>query len=429
MIDQCTIDILEDKIQIRPELLLKDDCLLDDWLPCQRRSRDQYAKHAPGEDKMRYHSKFDIFADRALVLHTHSQPGSKPDQHKQYAYKIEINLRKILHGQNGIPVSHDRDLCAAILIARHALSLLLVNRDQASWLIPGLAGNRHSYWRKLEIALDIRDPGFAIRDQMKYMQTPRITKPAVHYPEAVYLKGTDIELKVYDKLKEREKRFGKKHNAVSPSDDEITRLELVLPKGIIPKGFPLERDTIRRTKFNSKQRLTGFTFQDLRAIHRTYFEGIKGVYHYRADGRPGYDEGHAAAWAAVAKNHDIPSSEIRKALEKYGGKSKDTSRRIEKQMLEFMEQASTLDAETILSDDAYENPPLIGVSGLGGCRFYVEHYGVKRIYENAEEVFAVYSDQQTPARFYPIVTAESYWLPSAFSSLWQPKYKGSNTQA
>ena len=415
MIDQNTIYTTGDRVQIKPELLTQDHDLLDGWLPCQRLSRDHDAKHAPGEEALRYHSNFEIFADRALVVHTRSRPGNRPDQSVQYVNKIEINPRKILHGQNGITITNDKDLCAALLIARHAFAHLLVNPDQASELIPGLRKHGHSYWRKLEIALDILDPGYAVRRQMRYMQSPHIRVPAVLYPDSVHLKGTNLELKAYDKVKKTEKRFGKRNNRTTPSANEITRLEVVLPMGLIPSGFPLHRETIKHMKFGAVQRLVGFTWNDLRAIHRTYFKGIKGVYHNKAGKDAGYNSGIAAAMAVLARDHSIPTSEIRTVLEEYGGKSKDTSRKMEKQILEFMEQASEFDVDTILSDKAYENPPIIGVSDLDGCRFYVEHYGLDSIYQNADEVFTVYADQQRSAHFTPIVSDYEYWLRSAFT--------------
>ncbi|MCP5536113.1 MAG: hypothetical protein H7A51_07725 [Akkermansiaceae bacterium] len=410
MLDQCTIFNIGDRVRIKPELLTQNDCLLDDWLQCQRRGRDFTPKHAPGEEGLRYHSNFEVFADRALVVHTRSRPSETPDQSEQYVNKIEINLRKILHGQNGISINNDKNLCAAILIARHAMSHLLVKPEQASELIPGLRYNEHSYWRKVEIALDVHDPGYVILDQMKYMKSPYIRNSALPYPNSTHLNGTNLELKAYDKVKKVEKRFSKKKHSITSSSDEITRLEVIFPEGKIPNGFPVHRETIRLAKFASHQRMTGFTWEDLRAIHRTYFKGIKGVYHVKAEKGSSYTTGQATAWAAVAKNHSIPTSEIRAALEKYGGKSKDTSRGIEKKMLEFMAQTSELDADTILSDEAYENPPIIDVSGLEGCRFYVEHYGIEEIYKNADEVFAVYSNQQIPARFTPMVTDDEYWL-------------------
>lgn len=417
MLDQCKISTVGDRVQIKPEVLTQDDCLLDGWLKCQRRGRDQYAKHAPGEETLRYHSNFEVFADRALVVNTRSRPSSGPDQRTQYVYAIDINLRKILHGQNGIPITNDSDLCAAILIARHALSHLLMKPEQASDLIPGLGANAFSYWRKLEIALDIHDSGFAVRNQMRYMKSPRITVPAVQYSDSVRLKGTNLELKAYDKIKERDKRFGKKNNITTPSTKDITRLEVVLPKGIIPTGFPSHRETIRLTKFGSQLRLTGFTSDDLRAIHRTYFNEVKGVYHAKAEKGSGSISGYAATLAALALEFNIPLHTIRARLENEGGRSKGSTRKTELQMLDFMAQSSELSADTILSDQAYESPPIIGVSKLEGCRFYVEHYGISNIYENAAAVFDVYSDKSTPGTFSPLISDTDYWLISAFTLL------------
>lgn len=428
MLDQCIIRVVGDRVQVKPDIISSNDFLLDGWLKCQRSSRDHDAKHAPQEMGLRYHSSFEIFADRALVVHTRSRESKSPDRTKQYVSKIEFNPSKILHGQNGITISDSRSLCAAITIMRHAMAHLLVNPDDVSTLIPGLTKRKSSFWYELEIALDIKDPDSAILKQVQYMQSPYIRNPSVVYPESVYLNGTSLKLKAYDKIEERGKRFGKKSNKVQSSADNITRLEVELRNGTIPNGFPDHRSTIRLTEIHGHKRLTGFTWEDLRAIHRTYFGGIKGVYHAKTDKSCGYNTGIAAAMAAIAKDHNIPTREFRQALEQYGGKSKESSRDTEKKMLKFMEHTSEIEADTILSDEAYEHPPLTAVSDLEGCRFYVELYGLDHILGTSDKVLDVYTQNTDTNVFTPVVTDHKYWLPSAFTALVQPTSTGGSTE-
>jgi hypothetical protein len=410
MIDQCIIFTVGDRVQINPDFLDHQNSLLDGWLPCLRRGKDDYAKHSPGEERLRHHSTFEIFADRALVVHSHSRQSSNPDRSRQYVHKIEINLRKILHGTNSISIRNDGELVGALCIALHAISLLLQKPSQAAELIPGINNNKHSYWRKLEVALDVRDPGNTIRKQMQRMKSPYISKPAILYPDNTYLKGTNLELKAYDKVEQTKVRFKNKGKDVGPSEDEITRLEVVIPKGILPRHFPTDRETIRTTFIKNQDRLTGFTWSDLVAIHRVYFKNIKGVYHTAAKEGSGYSTGHAAVLASLALDYDIPLGNIREATERYGARSKDASRKQHNEMLKFMEQASELSADTVLSDKAYTSPPLIVVSELEGAKSFVEHCDGCEIFKWLELVRPVYSERTSPTMFTPKNDHRQFWL-------------------
>lgn len=416
MIDQCIIQVTEDRVQIKPELVSDDreDLLLDGWLPLLRQRVDRDAKHAPGETLRRSHSHFEIFADNALKVHTRSRAATRPDQATQFVYKIEINLRKILHGSNGVPIQNPEELCAALQVAKHAMSLLLVTPSSSDSLIPGIRTNGFSHWGDIEIALDIPDPGHAVRRQMRTMKTKRITKEAIPYPDSTILNGTNLELKAYDKIKQLQRRYGKKENQVTSSVDEITRLELKLKTArFLSEDLKGLSHSLKISKFGKRKHLTGFTWNDLKKIHLAYFQNVKGVYHRPAEEGSGSIEGQAAVLAFLATEFEIPLDRIRFAIENYGGRTaidkRGSSRKVERKMLEFIENQSILTAADLLSDEAYRNPPICAVSGLEGARFYFEHYGYEEIFRDVAKIRAVYGCDIDPNYFIPHTSKDEWW--------------------
>ncbi|MDA7880904.1 hypothetical protein N9A94_01195 [Akkermansiaceae bacterium] len=412
MIDQCNIQVSQDRVQIKPELIAHDreNLLLDNWLPLLRTRVGQDAKHSISEETLRrFYSHFDIFSDNALRVHTRSAPGTKPNQSIQFVYRIEVNLRKVIHGSNGVPIRNSTELHAALLIIKHAMSHLLVTPSESEKLIPGISENSESYWSQIEIALDVTDPGHSIRRQMRTMETSKITKEAIPYPHMTVLNGTNLELKAYDKIEHMKKRFGTKPNKILTSADEITRLEVKLKNAkMLNKDLQDIEHSLRISSFGSKKHLIGFAWNDLKSIHRTYFANLKGVYHCAAEKGSGSISGQAAVLAFLATEHEIPLGRIRYAIENYGGRTtkdlKGASREVEIKMLEFIEQQSTLTAEEILSDKAYQYPPIIPISDLEGAKFYFEHYGKEEIYQDVSKIRTSYSDPKKPDRFIPKTT-------------------------
>jgi hypothetical protein len=232
MIDQATIAVLPDHIQIKPHLIEHESPSLDgSFLPMgYNRSRD--AKKTENAMHPVYHSTFDVFADRALRVYTRSAEHLKTKRSEQFVYLIELNLRKILWGHNGRTIADGRELCYALLIVRHAMKHLLLRPNEASSLIPGVGDNRLSYWQKMELAMDVRDPGQVIRRRLEWMRTPSVRRRERFYEHTSLLDGKELDLKVYDKLEQMRDRYKiPKQQVTTNEEDPITRLEVVLSRG------------------------------------------------------------------------------------------------------------------------------------------------------------------------------------------------------
>ncbi len=392
MIDQSSIAVLPDHIQIKPCLIEDKAPILDGWFRQMRCSRENDAKKTEKAMHPVYHSSFDLFADGALRVYARSAERHDTNRLEQFIYQIELNLRKILWGHNARTIADGQDLCHALLIVRHALKLLLVRPEEASQLIPGVGGNQTSYWQSMELAMDVWDPQLAIRRRLEWMRTPSVRRKQKFYEHTSLLDGNKVDLKVYDKLEQmRDRHKVPKRKVRIIGDDPITRLEVALKKDKLTKFEKLDPAMIpAMTEIAGRKRLTGFTWEQLRAIHRHYFASINAVYHVAAKKGDPSEHSYAAVFAAIAREHDIHPQAIYELVTAYSGKPDDTCRNIRRKMEWHIGQARELTAEELLSDEAYRNQPEVVVKGLDGCQFYVRHYGWDRIREAMAEVWQVY---------------------------------------
>lgn len=408
MIDEATIAVLPGLIQIKSHLVEDEAPVIDDWFFQLRCRRQNDAKKTENGIEPVYHSQFDLFADGALRVYTRSADRRNSDRSEQFIYLIALNLRKILWGHNGINIQDGDALCSALLIARHALQLLLVNSEDASKLIPGLDDNPISYWQSMELAMDIRDPGLVIRRRLEWMRSLAVRRNPKFYENTTLRDGKNIKIKVYDKLAQMKDRHKTPRKKIEVGFDPITRLEVKLLKDKLTDFDKLApADTPAVTEIAGRNRLTGFTWSQLKAIHRSYFSDLRAVYHVAAEKGSSPEKGYAAVLAAIAREHDIPPDSIFELLKSYGGKGDATYRKIRSEIEWFMGQGSELTAEELLSDENYRNQPGVHVAGQNGCQFYVNHYGWSEIEKNLCDVRRVYGDA-VPALFRD--TANRPWL-------------------
>ena len=394
MIDEAAIAVLPDRIQIKPHLIEDEAPSLDDCFLPIRCSRENDAKKTERAMHPVYHSSFDLFADGALRVYTRSEECEKTNRSEQFIYYIELNLRKILWGHNGRTIADGEDLCHALLIVRHAMKHLLVRPEEASHLIPGVGGNETSYWQRMELAMDVWDPDLVIRRRLEWMRSPSVRRKQKFYEHTSLLDGKELDLKVYDKLEQMRDRHSMPIKKVKIiGEDPITRLEVALRRNKMTDFQKLDPDMIPAiTKIAGRNRLTGFKWDQLRAIHRFYFSALKAVYHVAAEAGALPEHSYAAVLAAIAREHDIHPQAIYELLSTYSGKPDDTCREIRGKMEWHIGQACELTAEELLSDEAYRNQPEVVVKGPGGCRFYVKQYGWGPICEAMSEVREIYGD-------------------------------------
>jgi hypothetical protein len=401
MIDEAAIAVLPDRIQIKPHLIEDEAPSLDGCFLPIRYSRENDAKKTEKAMHPVYHSSFDLFADGALRVYTRSAEYEETKRSEQFIYRIELNLRKILWGHNGRTIADGEDLCHALLIVRHAIKFLLVRTNEASRLIPGVVKNEVSYWQSMELAMDVWDPDLVIRRRLEWMRSPSVRRKQEFYKHTSLLDGKELDLKVYDKLEQMRDRHSMPMKKVKIiGDDPITRLEVALKRDKLTdykkkQGQKIEfpPDMIpAMTEIAGKKRLTGFTWEQLKAIHRFYFSNLKAVYHVAAEAGAPTEHSYAAVLAAIAREHDIHPQAIYDLLTTYSGKPDDTCREIRRKMEWHIGQASELTAEELLSDEAYRNQPEVVVEGLGGCRFYVKAYGWGPICEAMSGVREIYGD-------------------------------------
>lgn len=259
----------------------------------------------------------------------------------------------------------------------------------------------------MELALDVWDPDLVIRRRLEWMRSPSVRRKQVFYKHTSLLDGKELDLKVYDKLEQmRDRHSMPKKKVKIVGDDPITRLEVALKRDKLTdckkkRGQKIEFDSNMipaMTEIEGKKRLTGFTWEQMKAIHRFYFSNLKAVYHVAAKKGDPSEHSYAAVFAAIAREHDIHPQAIYELVTAYSGKPDDTCRNIRRQMEWHLGQASELSAEELLSDEVYRNQPEVVVKGLNGCRFYVKAYGWGQICEAIEEVSKVYGDPPRPRR-------------------------------
>lgn len=408
MIDEAMIAVLPGLIQIKSHLVEDEAPVIDDWFLQLRCRRENDAKRTETGMNPVYHSQFDLFADGALRVHTRSAERQDTKRSEQFIYLINLNLRKILWGHNGINIQDGDDLCSALLIARHALQRLLVSSEDASKLIPGVGDNRTSYWKKLELALDIRDPGLVVRRHLEWMRSPAVRRNPRFYENTTLLDGKDVRIKAYDKVAQMKDRHKTPRKKIEVGFDPITRLEVRLKRDKLTDFIELSPNDVPAVKeIAGRKRLTGFTWEQLKAIHRCYFSNLRAVYHLAAEKGTSPEKGYAAVLAAIAREHDIHPDSIFELLKSYGGKGDATYRKIRSEIEWYIGQGSELTPEELLSDENYGNQPGLHVVGHHGCQYYVYHYGWSEINAALPEVRRVYGDA-VPALFRD--TANKPWL-------------------
>jgi len=408
MIDEAIIAVLPEQIQIKSHLVEDEAPVIDDWLFQMRCRRENNAKKTEKGMEPVYHSQFDVFADGALRVYTRSAEHRDTNRSEQFIYLIHLNLRKILWGHNGINIQDGDDLCNALLIVRHALQRLLLHSEDASKLIPGLTENRISYWQSMEVAMDVRDPGEVIRRRMEWMRSPAVRRKPVFYKNTTLLDGKNTKIKAYDKFAQMKDRHKTPRKKIDVGIDPITRLEVKLKKkGLTDFTKSALIDTPAVAEIAGRDRLVGFTWAQLKAIHRSFFSDLRAVFHAAAVKGSRPEKSYAAVLAAIAREHDICPDSIYDLLKSYGGKGDPTCRKIRSEMEWYIGQGSELTAEKLLSDENYRNQPGAHVVGLSGCRFYVNRYGWSEIEEALPEVRRVYGEA-VPARIRD--TGNKPWL-------------------
>lgn len=418
MIDEAAIAVLTDRIQIKPHLIEDEAPILDGWFRPMSYSRENDAKKTDKAMQPVYHSSFDLFADGALRVYTHSEECEETNRSEQFIYHIELNLRKILWGHNGRTIADGEDLCHALLIVRHAMKHLLVRPEEASHLIPGVGGNEISYWQRMELAMDVWDPDLVIRRRLEWMRSPSVRRKPEFYTHTSLLDGKEVDLKVYDKLEQMRDRHSMPMKKVKIiGEDPITRLEVALKRDKLTDYKKKQGQRIEfphnmipaMTEIAGRKRLTGFTWEQLKAIHRFYFSNLKAVYHVAAEAGAPTEHSYAAVLAAIAREHDIHPQAIYELLSTYSGKPDDTCREIRRKMEWHISQASELTAEELLSDEAYRNQPEVVVEGREGCRFYVKAYGLGPICEVMSEVREIYGNSVRRNHLNPAEKPYLFW--------------------
>lgn len=404
MLDQCAISVVPDHFQVKPSLLEADgEFILGDFLIPIQGSYNHTKAKTPDGVSLVYKSVFKVLARGSLLVRTQSRLKGKTQREEQFIYSIELNPRTILWGHNGRTIQDDKELCFSLGIVIHALSFLLVDPSQAPDVIPGVRDNRLSYWSKLELALDVSDPGGRILDAMDNARSPRTRKPTTSYENSVYLKGTEATIKAYDKVSQMSSKHDIAKKNILVGDDPLTRLEVVLKREKLVdfKMFGSENDWPSRKMIGGKSRLSSFTLKRLWKWHFSYFSELRAVYYATATARDKPRDKYPAVLAYLAHKGKITPNELKDALIEFGNFSSSTADRIRISVEEFFAERSEIKAEDVLSDNAYRSPPSLTVKGRKGCDFYLRHFGSGEIYKYERLVRAAYCESEFSERYIP----------------------------
>ena len=428
MLDQCIITVPNGPL-VKPEIFTDEKFEIDDWLQFAAVNDGTYRLfHQDGPTTTRKNS-FDLFGRRVLHFRT-KHVGTREKPFHQVIDQIELNLAKVAHGHNAIPLWHPLELCGLLILVRHVLRGVLVNPEEASTLIPGLVHGCGTHWSKIEIGMHIKDPGQAVYRLMSRMRSEYARK-LQFFDNTWRLKGTNVIIKVYDKPTEMvAKKISTKKKLQPSTDHPITRLEVELwgrkaaSFGFLPEG---QRPLTRME--DGKAFLEGFTLEQLRAIHRYYFSELKGIYH--APKKPGGGDaaGMAAVLAAVHLRSGMPVDELVGLYAELGMRDRKETRPKDKEeearkraqremrsMIErYLEESSTLTADELLSDAAFRSQPIIGVKdAYGAGDMFIHHYGIDSIWDFANDPHAdrqikdVYMGMGSKV-FTPTISLEEWW--------------------
>ena len=399
MLDQSVIRVLDGPL-VRSEVFTDDDFKINDFLPIRNLTNNKKVQTKDHVTFISHSTSVEILPEKALKIYTRSPDGGPPGPKRQRIYEIHLNPSKILWGHNGGTIQSDREMALALTVVRHILGGVLVKPDQASRLIPGLAARGTSYWQSIEVAMNLGDPKGAVWTHMQQMRTSKIRKNAHYYENTVCLKGTGLELKCYDKTAHLK---GKKRGRVpGDCDDRVTRLEVVL-KNIKTTDFRFmpqsERPSVKTIE--GKQKLVAFNLDQLKAVHRHYFAGLKAVYHAATKDGDKNNAGFGAVLAAIALKWDIPVHEMLELYQQTAGKSDSASRAMRGQIERFLDESSELTAEELLSDEAYQSQPAVVMEGVTGCEFYARRHG---ILSADADILKCYSSERSRRRVDPVTT-------------------------
>ncbi|MGJ8724584.1 MAG: hypothetical protein ACSHYB_08510 [Roseibacillus sp.] len=330
-------------------------------------------------------------------MRTQSRTNGSTRREEQFILSIELNLRTLLFGHNGVPIRNSNELCFALAVIAHALSKILVNPELAVELIPGAGSRQWSYWSRIELALDVADPGRDILGAMNSSRSPRIRKNATFYPNSVYLQGTNATIKAYDKVAQMMDKHDVARRDVIADDEPLTRLEIVLEREKLVDFDMLANsaDWPKRMQIAGKSRLVSFTLEKLARWHRSYFSELHAVFYAEASEGATRRENYAAVLAAVAHKGKVSPNEVRDAIVKYGNMSKTTADRFRVEVEDFSAARSELKAEKILSEKAYRNPPILAVEGRKGCDFYLRYYGSSQMFQFEQPIRRAYCDKDS----------------------------------
>ncbi len=276
MLDQCTINVTNGPL-VKPEIFTDENFAIDGWLQFAGVNDSCYRKWDKNGPIHKRTQSFDLFGQRILRFRT-KHVGTRKNPYQHVIDRIELNLAKIAHGHNAIPIWHPQELCGLLILVRHALRGVLIRPEEASTLIPGLVDGSRTNWHKIEIGMQIKDPGQAVYRLMSRMRSEHARKLEL-FDNTVRLKGTQTIIKVYDKPTEMvSKKICTKANLEPSTDHPITRLEVELwgKKAASFDFLPDEERPLIRME-DGKAYLEGFTLDQLKAIFRHYFAGLKGI--------------------------------------------------------------------------------------------------------------------------------------------------------
>lgn len=428
MLDQCIITVPNGPL-VKPEIFTDEKFEIDGWLQFPDVNDSNHRKrHPDGPIHTRKHS-FDLFGPRVLRFNTR-HVGTRKDPYQQVIARIELNLAKVAHGHNAIPLWHPLELCGLLILVRHVLRGVLVNPEEASTLIPGLVHGCGTHWSKIEIGMHIKDPGKTVYQLMSRRRSKFARKPEI-FDNTVRLKGTNVIIKAYDKPTEMvAKKISTKANLEPSTAHPITRLEVELwGRKAASFGFlPEEQRPLTRME-DRKAYLEGFTLEQLRAIFRYYVSELKGIYHAPKEPGGGDAAGMAAVLAAVHLRSGMPVDELVGLYAELGMRDRKETRPTDKEeearkrarsdmrsMIErHLEESSTLTADELLSDAAFRSQPIIGVKGrYGAGDMFIHHYGIDSIWDFANDPHAdrqikdVYMAESSEV-FTPSLSMEEWW--------------------
>ncbi|WP_035600638.1 hypothetical protein [Haloferula sp. BvORR071] len=286
-------------------------------------------------------ARISLVADDAVVITAVRRDGC------WYAWLVEFNLGKLLHGHNAIPITRAAMLCAALSELQAVMQLVLEKSADAKRLIPGLPGSR-SHWSMIELSLNLGDPDRVLVQAFLASSHPAIRNEPMSRGNWRKLPGTHLVVRTY--AKDEQMAYALRKSGVTDVPPRMARIEFVLMGPRLKESFKSRGD------------LAGFDLLDLREAHVQEARKLLGVFVRNAGDSKASKL--AKFIAALVRDGRGSREELQSLYERINMPHRNTRSTLKSDITRALEEFSPIAFDDVLTDEAYFLQPSIRIPKL-----------------------------------------------------------------